>query len=123
MALSIRDYPIIKAAKAAQHQGDVRYNTSRCMQCSCMSLVSDTWALFTSPAIWDKFDLDSILRKRDHLFEVIGKFRYLRVEDQQKEVLVQNSSINGVSRKQGWGNCSWGILDIYLRNCKWCSAN
>ena len=123
MALSIRDYTIIKAAKAAQHQGDVRYNTSRCMQCSCMSLVSDTWALFTSPAIWDKFDLDSILRKRDHLFEVIGKFRYLRVKDQQKEVLVQNSSINGVSRKQGWGNYSWGILDIYLRNCKWCSAN
>ena len=123
MALSIRDYSIIKAVKAAQHPGDVRYGTSRGMQCSCMSLMSVTWTLFRSPAIWDKFDLDSILRKWDHLFEDIGKFRYLRVEDLQQEVLVQNSSINGVSRKQGWGNYSWGILDIYLRNCKWCSAN
>ena len=95
MALSIRNYSIIKAVKAAQHQGDVRYGTSRGMQCSCMSLMSVTWTLFRSPAIQDKFDLDSILRKRDHLFEDIGKFRYLRVEDLQQEVLVQNSSING----------------------------
>ena len=95
MALSIRDYPIIKAVKAAHHQGDVRYGTSRGMQCSCMSLMSVTWTLFKFPGIWDKFDVDSILRKRDHLFNVIGKFRYLRVEYLQQEVLVQNYSING----------------------------
>ena len=51
MALSIRDYSIIKAVKAAQHQGDVRYGTSRGMQCSCMSLMSVTWTLFRSPAV------------------------------------------------------------------------
>ena len=50
MALSIRDYPFIKAA---HHQGYIRYGTSSGMQCSCMSLISVT--LFRSPGIWDKF--------------------------------------------------------------------
>ena len=91
MVLSIRDCTIIKIAQATHHQGDVRYGTSRGIQCSCMSLMSITW---TSPGLWDKFDLDSILGKGDHLFKFIGKFRYLGIEDLPQEFLVENVSVN-----------------------------
>ena len=43
MALSIRDYTIMKVAQANHHQGDARYGKSRGMQCSCMSVISITW--------------------------------------------------------------------------------
>ena len=77
MALSIRDYTIIKVVQATHNQGDVRYGINRGIQCSCMSLMPITWILFISPGLWDKFDLDSILAKGDQFFKFIGKSRYL----------------------------------------------
>ena len=59
MALSIWDYTIIKVVQATHHQGDVRFGTSRSIQCSCMSLMLVPWALFRSPDMWDKFHLQS----------------------------------------------------------------
>ena len=92
MVLTIRDYTIIKVVQATHHQGDVRYDSSRGIQCSCMSLMSITWTLFRSPGLWDKFD--SILGKGDHLFKFIGKFRYHGMEDLTQEFLVENFAIN-----------------------------
>ena len=56
-----------------------------------MSLMSITW---TSPGLWDKFDLYSILGKGDQLLKFIGKFRYLGIEDLPQEFLVENVSVN-----------------------------
>ena len=57
MALSIRDYTIINVLQATHHQGNVRYGVSRGIECSSMSLVFASLALFKSPGLWDKFDL------------------------------------------------------------------
>ena len=94
MELSMRDYTIIKVVQPTHHQGDVRYGTSRGIQCSCMSLISLSWTLFKSPGLWEKFDLDCILGKGDQLFKFIGKFRYLGIEDLPQEFLIENSLIN-----------------------------
>ena len=48
MALSKRDYPFIKVAQAAHHQGDVRCGTSRSVKRSCMSLMLVTWTVYIS---------------------------------------------------------------------------
>ena len=69
IALSIRDYTIIKVDQATHHQGDVRYGTTRGIECSCTSLISVSWTLFRSPGRWDKLDLDGILGKGDQLFK------------------------------------------------------
>ena len=90
MALSIRDYIIIKVVQVTHDQGDVRYGTCRGIQCSCMSLMT----FYRSAGLWHKYDLDSILHKEDHLFKFTGKFRYLRMEDLPQELLEENSSIN-----------------------------
>ena len=94
MTLRVRDYTIIKVVQATHHQGNVRYGTSSGIQCSCMSLMSVTWTLFTSPDMWDTFDLDCILSKGDQLFKYIGKFIYLGIEDLPQEILVEKASVN-----------------------------
>ena len=78
MALNIRDYTIIKGVQTTHNEGDVRYGWYRSIQCSCLSLLSLSWALFKSPGLWDKFDVDCMLHRGDQLFKLIGKFRYLR---------------------------------------------
>ena len=99
MALSVRDYTIIKVVQATHHQGEVRYGASRGIQCLCMSLISVSWTLFKSPQLWDKFDLDSILGKAlpniipfkgNQLFKIISKFKYLGMEDLPQEFSVKN---------------------------------
>ena len=59
MALSIRNYTIIKVVQATHYQGDIRYSTFRGKQ--CIYLISVSWTLFKPPGLWDKFDLDSML--------------------------------------------------------------
>ena len=54
MTLSIR---IIRVVPTTHHHGDVRYGTSRGIQCSCMSLVSVIWTMFRSPGLRDKLDI------------------------------------------------------------------
>ena len=58
-----------------------------------MLLLSVSWTLFKSPGLWNKFDLDCILGK-DQLFKLIGKFRYLMVEDLPQEFMIENCPIN-----------------------------
>ena len=79
--------------QATHHQGDVRYRKSTGVQCSCMSLMSIAMVLFKYPGIWDKFDLDCILREGDQLFKFIEKFRYIGMEKLRQEFLVENNSI------------------------------
>ena len=85
MALNIRDYTIIKVVQATHHQGDLRYGTTRSIQCSCMSLMSVSWTLFRSPGRWDKLDLDGILGEGDQLFKSLCKFRYHGMKDLPQE--------------------------------------
>ena len=59
-----------------------------------MSFMSVSWILFKSPGMWNKFELDFILARGDQLFEFIGKFRYLGVEDLPQEFLLENYSMN-----------------------------
>ena len=94
MALNIRDGTIIKVVQATHFQRDIRYGTSRDMQCSFMSPMSVIWTLLRSPGVWDKFGLYCIIGKGDQLFKFIGKFRYLGMEYLPQEFLVENSSIN-----------------------------
>ena len=94
MALSIRDYTIIKLVQATHHQDDVRCGTTRGIQCSCMSLISVSWTLFRSPGRWDKLDLDDILGKGDQLFKSLGKFRYLGMEDLPQEFFLEGFAVN-----------------------------
>ena len=81
----MRVYSIINVVQATHHQNDVRYGTSSGIQCPCISLMSVTWTLFRYPGIWDKFDLDCILVKRDKLF---------KMEDLPQGFLVENYSVN-----------------------------
>ena len=56
--------------------------------------MSVSWILFKPTGMWDKFELDGILARRDQLFKFIGKFRYLGVEDLPQEFLLENYSMN-----------------------------
>ena len=56
MALSILDYTIIEVVQATHHEVDVTYGTTK--ECSFMFFMSVTSTLFSSPGLWDKFDLD-----------------------------------------------------------------
>ena len=94
MPLNTRDYTIIKGVQATHNQGDVRYGWYRGIQCSCLFLLSLSWALFKYPGLLDKFDVDCMLRKGDQLFKLIGKFRYLWMEDLPQEFLIENSWVN-----------------------------
>lgn len=73
---------------------DVRYGTSRSFQCSCISLISLSRTLFTSPGLWDKLDLDFALGKGNHLFKSIGKFKHLGIEDLAQKFLIKISYVN-----------------------------
>ena len=85
----------MKIVQAAHHQGHIRYGASRSIQCSCMSLISVSWTLFEAPGLWDKlWDVDSTLGKGDKLFEFIGKFRWLGMEDLPQEFWIKNCFIN-----------------------------
>ena len=84
----------MKVVQASHHQGDIRYGTSRGIQCSCMSFMSVSWILFKSPGMWYKFELGCILATGDQLFKCIGKFRYLGVEDLPQEFQLENYSMN-----------------------------
>ena len=88
------NHTIIKVVQTTHHQGDVRYDASRGIQCFYMSVISVSWTLFKSPGLWDKFDFDSILGKVDHLFKIIGKFRYLGMEDLPQEFSIESCPIN-----------------------------
>ena len=64
-----------------------------------MTLFSLIWtfsvsSLFKSPGLWDKFDLDCILRKGDQLFEFNGKFRFNGKFNLPQEYLIENVSVN-----------------------------
>ena len=59
IALSIRNYTIIKVVQVIHNQGDVRYGTPMGIQC---------WALIRSPGLWNKLDLEGILSKGSYFF-------------------------------------------------------
>ena len=63
------------------------YNAHVCLLCPLLL------ALFKYPGIWDKFDLDCILREGDQLFKFIEKLRYIGMEKLRQEFLVENNSI------------------------------
>ena len=88
------NHTIIKVVQATHHQGDVRYGASRGIQCFYISVISVSWTLFKSPGLWYKFDLHSILGKVDQLFKIIGKFRYLGMEDLPQEFSIESCPIN-----------------------------
>lgn len=83
-----------QVVQTTQHQGNVRYGTSRDIQSPCKSLLKVSWVLLRSPRIWDKFNLACILDKWDQSFKSIKKFRYLGIQDLSQELLVENRSIN-----------------------------
>ena len=62
MALSIRDYTIIKVVQACLHQDDVRYGTSWGTQHSFVSFMSVGWTLFRSSGMWGKFALKKLFK-------------------------------------------------------------
>ena len=125
MSVSIRDYTLIKVVQVSHHQGDIRYGASRSIHCSCMSLISVSWTLFKSPGLWNKFNLDYILGKRDQLFKLIVKFRYLGVEDlPHKFMMLSITEIVNKAQQIGTGallivnnyilGLIWGTHSIYL---------
>ena len=59
-----------------------------------MSVMSVTWALFRSSALWEKYDLDYILAKEDQLLKFTGKSWYFGIiKDLPWEFLIDNSSM------------------------------
>ena len=49
-----------------------------------MSLVSVGWPFFRSPGLWDKFDLECILCKRDQLFKFNNMFSTAEIVNSAK---------------------------------------
>lgn len=78
------NYKIIKIVQATHHQGDFKYGTSRCIQWSYISLDSVGWPFFRSPGLWDKFDLECILCKRDQLFKFNNMFSTAEIVNSAK---------------------------------------
>ena len=117
MTLSIRDYTIIKVVQT-HHQHNIRYGGSRGIQSSCMSLFSVSWTLCKSPSLQDKFDLDSKLGKRDQLFELIGKYLYLAVEDLAEEFLIEYCSINVEFLENKTGETTAGAYQVSITENK-----
>ena len=78
-----------------------------CSACACPLYLS--WTLFKSPGLWGKFDLDSILGKGYHLFKIIGKFRYLGMEDVPQEFSIKNCSINVEFLENKTGEITAGV--------------
>ena len=78
------NYKIMKIVQATHHQDDFKYGTSRCIQWSYMSFVSVGWPLFRSPCLWDKFDLECILYKRDQLFKFSNMFSTAEIVNSAK---------------------------------------
>ena len=59
-----------------------------------MSVMSVTWALFRSSALWEKYDLDYISAKEDQLLKFTGKSWYFGIiKDLPWEFLIDNSSM------------------------------
>ena len=85
---------MIKVVQASHRQGDIRYDTSRDKECSCMPLMSVSWIFFKSPGLWDKFELGCILARGDQLFKSVCKFRYRGVLDLPEKFLLENYSMN-----------------------------
>ena len=83
----------MKVAQATHHQGDIRYRTSRGIQCSCMSLLPFCRTLFKSASIWDSFDLDCILQKGNLLFKSLNNYRYFGLEDLLQELFNRTGKI------------------------------
>ena len=96
MALILRDYTSIKVVQATYHQVNVIYGASYGIKCSCMSLVSVSWALFRSSGLCDAFDLDCILSKVDQLFKFID--RILTTRGLARKLPCKSR----ISRKQEW---------------------
>ena len=121
MALSIDDYTIIKVVQAAHHQGDVRYGTSRGIQCSCISLISVSWTLVRSPGQWNTLDLNDILGTEDQLFKSLGKSRYLGIEDLPQGLLIEGIAVNVQFLENKKGEILHKISNITIRKqrCNW----
>ena len=64
----------MKVVQATHQHSDIIYEMSRDIQCSCMSLMSVFWTLFKSASIWDYFDLDCMLQKRELLFKSLNNY-------------------------------------------------
>ena len=76
-----------------------------------MSLVSVGWPFFRSPGLWDKFDLECILCKRDQLFKLNNMFSTAEIVNSDKQhgtgaLLIVNNCILGF--------IFLGIESIYL---------
>ena len=116
MALRIKIFVIIKVV--------AKNDTLMCMQ-SSLHLSYASYLL--TAVLWDKLDLNCIFCKEGQLFKFIGKFRYLGLQKLPEDFLIENATRNVIFFffKQDKRNCSWGILDIYFRNCKQklCSAS
>ena len=91
MALSNFDTRIIKVVQATHQQVDIRYEMSRGIQCSCMSLMSVCWTLLS---LWVSFGLECMLQKWNVLFKSLNNYRCLGMEDLPQEFFIENSSIN-----------------------------
>ena len=63
MLLSITDYIIINVVQTYFHQRDLRYGIFRDTQCFYMSLICVLFQLLMFPGLYNKFNLDCILRK------------------------------------------------------------
>ena len=113
-ALSIEDYTITKVVQANHHEDDVRYGISRGIQYSCVSLISLSWTLFSSPGQWDKFDLDGILGKEGHLFKSISKLIYLGIEELPREFCIECLSVNVPFLKNNSGKITAETYLVFL---------
>lgn len=71
---------------------------------STHAIVSVCWALFKTPSLCDKFDLDCILGDGDQLFKSTGKLRYLGTND-----LIQTNE-----KKNVYLDCCSTIVSNYI---------
>ena len=90
----IANFTIIKIVQASHNQADARYDQSRRIQWSCMSLISISCTLFKLSYFKDLIDLDSILQKGYELFKPINEFKSLGVEDLPYEFFMENCLID-----------------------------
>ena len=82
---------ILKFVQGSFNQCDVRFNISRGIQCSCMTLVSICMAKVRKPTIWKESDLDFILTHGDNLFKTTGINRMLYSDELPNIFFIENS--------------------------------
>ena len=83
-----------KIVQGTFSQGNSKFSESAGLQCCAIALYAGAFSCLKQMSRWTSETLDRIVEGGDDLFHLIGKNRYLGVEDLPQEVLILNAKVS-----------------------------